>query len=195
LNKLQTLSNDTRSIQREGFVGTWTASLSEESTENTDNRDNKIPKEGITEMESDPTSETSLPKALGSRAVQDPCNSTQDALLSSLHALKLALPRRKAQYNPALQELSNMTALITSKMYAPRVHSGIEGEVRKEIRAAKGLLLNRSVKGKSYENYSNVLVTGKRSSIPSLPLNLDRIKNMNYFQLQHTIIRTFDQIY
>jgi hypothetical protein len=117
--------------------------------ESPDNHDNEIPKEGVTEMESDPPSETSLPKAPESRAVQDPCNSTQDTLLTSLHALKLALPRRRAQYNPALQELSNMTALITSKMYAPRVHSGIEGEVRKEIRAAKGLLLNRSVKRKS----------------------------------------------
>ncbi|KAG8811837.1 hypothetical protein FRC18_003255 [Serendipita sp. 400] len=39
--------------------------------------------------------------------------------------------------------MTDMTALITSRMYAPKVHSGIEGEVRKEIRAAKGLLLNR----------------------------------------------------
>jgi hypothetical protein len=39
--------------------------------------------------------------------------------------------------------MSDMTALITSRMYAPKAHTAIEGEVRKEIRAAKGLLLNR----------------------------------------------------
>ncbi|CCA73053.1 hypothetical protein PIIN_07008 [Serendipita indica DSM 11827] len=75
--------------------------------------------------------------------VQESQPSSYDRLYTSLQRLRDALPRRKPQYGSTLQDMSDMTALITSKMYAPKVHSGIEGEVRKEIRAAKGLLLNR----------------------------------------------------
>ncbi|KIM26353.1 hypothetical protein M408DRAFT_330700 [Serendipita vermifera MAFF 305830] len=64
-------------------------------------------------------------------------------LLQALRRLKDAIPRRKPTYAATLQDMSDMTALIASKMYAPKVHSPIEGEVRKELRAAKGLLLNR----------------------------------------------------
>ncbi|PVG04209.1 hypothetical protein CPB86DRAFT_868934 [Serendipita vermifera] len=142
-SKLQSLSNDTRYIQREGLVGPWTASSSEETKETASEGNAQVPKSEEQVTESNPPSETPLPQVPGPRLSQNPHNTTQDALLASLNALKLALPKRKAQYNVALQDLSNMTALITSKMYAPRVHSGIEGEVRKEIRAAKGLLLNR----------------------------------------------------
>ncbi len=71
--------------------------------------------------------------------------SSYDRLCTSLERLREALPRRKPQYGSTMQDMSDMTALITSRMYAPKVHSGIEGEVRQEIRAAKGLLLNRFV--------------------------------------------------
>lgn len=69
--------------------------------------------------------------------------SDYDSLISSLQALRNALPRRKAAYNSTLSDMTDMTALITSKMYAPKVHTAIESEIRQEIRAAKGLLLNR----------------------------------------------------
>lgn len=64
-------------------------------------------------------------------------------LLDALKALREAIPKRRAQYSPVLQDMSEVTSLISGRLYAPTVHSGLESEVRKEIRAAKGLLLNR----------------------------------------------------
>jgi len=66
-----------------------------------------------------------------------------DLLLQALKGLKDVIPRRKPGYSTTLQDMTDMTSLIASKMYAPKVHTPIEGEVRKELRAAKGLLLNR----------------------------------------------------
>lgn len=69
-----------------------------------------------------------------------------DGLIESLHRLKAVLPRRKAAYGSTLVDLTRMSDLI-SKKSVPKLHSHspLELEVRKEIAAAKGLLLNRLV--------------------------------------------------
>lgn len=69
-----------------------------------------------------------------------------DGLIESLHRLKAVLPRRKAAYGSTLADLTRMSDLI-SKKSVPKLHSNspLELEVRKEIAAAKGLLLNRLV--------------------------------------------------
>lgn len=95
-----------------------------------------------------------------------------DLLLQALKGLKSAIPRRKPAYGGALHDMTDMTALIASKMYAPKVHSPIEGEVRKELRAAKGLLLNRYASfalGMSFISSHNALCpVGKHSLWSSL---------------------------
>jgi hypothetical protein len=88
------------------------------------------------------TDETAAePKPQGDAII--PPENDYGRLLEALKGLKSAIPRRKPAYGPALHDMTDMTALIASKMYAPKVHSPIEGEGRKELRAAKGLLLNR----------------------------------------------------
>jgi hypothetical protein len=72
-----------------------------------------------------------------------PLSNDYGILLQALQGLKSAIPRRKPTYGATLHDMTDMTALIASKMYAPKVHTPIEGEIRKELRAAKGLLLNR----------------------------------------------------
>jgi hypothetical protein len=65
-------------------------------------------------------------------------------VLPSLETLRESIfPPRKARFASTLRDMTDMTGLITSHMYAPNVPSVAEAEVRKEIRATKGLLLNR----------------------------------------------------
>lgn len=67
-----------------------------------------------------------------------------DPVLPSLEKLQESIPPpRKARFTSTLRDMTDMTGFITSHMYAPNVPSVAEAEVRKEIRATKGLLLNR----------------------------------------------------
>jgi hypothetical protein len=67
-----------------------------------------------------------------------------DPVLLSLEKLQESVPPpRKARFASSLQDMTEMTGLITSHMCAPNIPSVAEAEVRKEIRATKGLLLNR----------------------------------------------------
>ena len=70
--------------------------------------------------------------------------SVVNPVLLSLEKLQESIPPpRKARFVSTLREMSDVTGFITSHMYAPNVPSVAEAEVRKEIRATKGLLLNR----------------------------------------------------
>lgn len=70
--------------------------------------------------------------------------SVVNPVLVSLEKLQESIPPpRKARFVSTLREMTDMTGFITSHMYAPSVPSVAEAEVRKEIRATKGLLLNR----------------------------------------------------
>jgi hypothetical protein len=129
LTDLHNSTERTRQVQRESLL------VKEEPSEETERL-----------LVEDTTAETvqetaAEPKPLGA-AIIPPAND-YDLLLQALKGLKSAIPRRKPAYGAALHDLTDMTALIASKMYAPKVHSPVEGEVRKELRAAKGLLLNR----------------------------------------------------
>jgi hypothetical protein len=84
------------------------------------------------------------------------------AIVAALSTLSAALPRTVSHHQelraPArglFQSLTDLTAFVTSHAYGlsfgargtfgdPKISSGAE-EVRKEIRALKGLVLNRSV--------------------------------------------------
>lgn len=85
---------------------------------------------------------------------------TPTPLLSSLTALHTSLPTSRSQTSPfqhTLQALSDFTGYITTQIYAlpsissyrgPGLNTGStlqpeEEEIRKEIRALKGLVLNR----------------------------------------------------
>ena len=65
-------------------------------------------------------------------------------VLLSLEKLQGSIPLpRKARFASTLRDMTDVTGFITSHIYAPNVPSVAEAEVRKEIRATKGLLLNR----------------------------------------------------
>ncbi len=65
-------------------------------------------------------------------------------VLLSLEMLRESIPLpRKARFASTLRDMTDVTGFITSHMYAPNIPSVAEAEVRKEIRATKGLLLNR----------------------------------------------------
>lgn len=83
-------------------------------------------------------------------------------LLKSLYALSSGLPKdtktRNSPFQHTLQSLSDFTGYISTQVYLPYRPSSmglglpsnngqntIEEELRKEIRALKGLVLNRSV--------------------------------------------------
>jgi hypothetical protein len=70
--------------------------------------------------------------------------SAVNPVLLSLEKLQESIPPpRKARFASTLRDMADVTGFITSHMYAPNVPSVAEAEVRKEIRATKGLLLNR----------------------------------------------------
>lgn len=65
-------------------------------------------------------------------------------VLLSLETLRESIPPpRKARFASTLRDMTDVTGFITSHMYAPNIPSVSEAELRKEIRATKGLLLNR----------------------------------------------------
>ena len=70
--------------------------------------------------------------------------SIMNPVLLSLEMLRESIPPpRKARFASTMREMTEVTGFITSHMYAPNIPSVAEAEVRKEIRATKGLLLNR----------------------------------------------------
>lgn len=76
--------------------------------------------------------------------------------MQSLCALKSALPTRTGQepsrFQHTLNALTDLTGYIATRTYdgfrravEPGVAQGVEEEVKREIRALKGLVLNRCV--------------------------------------------------
>jgi hypothetical protein len=97
---------------------------------------------GHTEQPAQPPAQT----AGGKLALQEKeeVESPVNPVLPSLEKLLKSIPPRwKPRFASTLQDMTDMTGFITSHMYAPNVPSIAEAEVRKEIRATKGLLLNR----------------------------------------------------
>ncbi|KAK7061956.1 hypothetical protein R3P38DRAFT_3166948 [Favolaschia claudopus] len=89
---------------------------------------------------------------------QPPAAPAPTALAHSLSALSASIPKphpeKHSPFQHALQSMSDFTGYISSQMYAPYLPVGnrfgtgptlntAEEEVRKEIRALKGLVLNR----------------------------------------------------
>jgi hypothetical protein len=99
-------------------------------------------------MEQVRTQDTQPPAPASAPTIIPLFKAEEDNLIQSLQNLKAILPRRKAAYGSTLVDLSTMTDLI-SKRSVPKAYgaanSALELEVRKEIAAAKGLLLNRLV--------------------------------------------------
>ena len=105
----------------------------------------KPPKKLVTEAH--PTQSDRLP-ASGEPALQEEgtveIGSIINPVLHSLEVLQESIPPpRKARFASTLRDMTEVTGFITSHMYAPNIPSVAEAEVRKEIRATKGLLLNR----------------------------------------------------
>ena len=138
LKNLQSSTGKTRQIQQASPLATKGATEEAEKTVSITVEDTTVG------LEEEATSEKMVDPNPQADAEASPQND-YDRLLEALKGLKAAIPLRKPVYGSTLQDMSDMTALIASKMYAPKVHSPIEGEVRKELRAAKGLLLNRYV--------------------------------------------------
>ena len=106
----------------------------------------KRPKELVTAGQPDeqPAELVSGKPALKAKEEIVEIGSPVDPVLPSLEKLQESIPPpRKARFTSTLRDMTDMTGFITSHMYAPNVPSVAEAEVRKEIRATKGLLLNR----------------------------------------------------
>ena len=106
----------------------------------------KRPKESVMDGQPDqPAAETVSGKpALKEKEEIVEMGSPANHVLPSLAKLQESIPPpRKARFTSTLRDMTDMTGFITSHMYAPNVPSVAEAEVRKEIRATKGLLLNR----------------------------------------------------
>lgn len=106
----------------------------------------KPPKKLVTEGHPE---QPDRPSASGKPALQEKEETVEigplvNPVLPSLETLQESIPPpRKARFASTLRDMTDMTGFITSHMYAPNVPSVAEAEVRKEIRATKGLLLNR----------------------------------------------------
>ncbi|KAJ7811135.1 hypothetical protein B0H14DRAFT_3150870 [Mycena olivaceomarginata] len=109
-----------------------------------------------------PDSPSALPPADGHEILywsyDPPAPPTPTALAQSLSALSTSIPKPSADkhspFQHALQSMTDFTGYISTQMYVPYVSLGsrygsssamdpAEEEVRKEIRALKGLVLNR----------------------------------------------------
>jgi len=88
-----------------------------------------------------PAAETASgkPALQGKEEVQSPVNPVNPVLPSLEKLLESIPPSRKPQFASTLRDMTDVTGFITSHMYAPNVPSVAEAEMRKEIRAAKGL--------------------------------------------------------
>jgi hypothetical protein len=126
-----------------------------------------VPKSGHHEGD-DPASNIQPEDTSNKQILAETSQNEYESLSLALRALKRVLPRRKAAYNSTLSDMSDMTALITSRMYAPKAHTAIEGEIRKEIRAAKGLLLNRYAETVSVPLNASDNIKGKHLPVTSL---------------------------
>ena len=108
----------------------------------------KPPKKIVTEAQREQSDR--LP-ATGEPALQEKegtveIGSIMNPVLLSLETLRESIPPpRKARFASTLRDMTEVTGFVTSHMYAPNIPSVAEAEVRKEIRATKGLLLNRYV--------------------------------------------------
>jgi hypothetical protein len=108
-----------RQVQRESRL------VKEKSSEKTGKQSGISIEDTTAEMVSiTVTDETTAEPKLQGDAGVPPVND-YDLLLQALKGLKSAIPRRKPAYGATLHDMTDMTALIASKMYAPRVHSPI----------------------------------------------------------------------